>query len=150
MVAGATSCTCDACGTVCRGRFNGCPAVWARGPLAIGTTRFHEPVVLAGASTDGRLPDDVRVPDFSLGPRPVDTPLPPLVPLARPVVQPPAPQVVAVRPRTVKLVTARKPIPRITRTAEPAPGLDGLRDRLDSLRGELRSLGDVLGARSRD
>lgn len=33
MTAGATTCSCTECGTVCRGRFEGgCEAVWRRGP----------------------------------------------------------------------------------------------------------------------
>ena len=32
MRAGADSCTCEQCGVVCKGRFEACPAVWARGP----------------------------------------------------------------------------------------------------------------------
>jgi len=37
MSAGPGSCSCTACGSVCRGRFEGCPGVWARGgsPLAL-------------------------------------------------------------------------------------------------------------------
>ncbi len=30
--AGSDSCTCERCGVVCKGRFEACPAVWARGP----------------------------------------------------------------------------------------------------------------------
>lgn len=29
MVAEAACCTCRECGAICRGRFNGCPTVWA-------------------------------------------------------------------------------------------------------------------------
>lgn len=32
MTAGASSCHCATCGTVCEGRFTGCPVVWERGP----------------------------------------------------------------------------------------------------------------------
>jgi hypothetical protein len=32
MQATSDSCTCSVCGTVCRGRFKGCAAVWAAGP----------------------------------------------------------------------------------------------------------------------
>lgn len=35
MVAGRDSCQCDACGQVCKGRFAGCPDVWARGPQPV-------------------------------------------------------------------------------------------------------------------
>lgn len=34
MVAGATACTCQACGVRCEGKFRGCAAVWAAGPRA--------------------------------------------------------------------------------------------------------------------
>ncbi|MEA2826046.1 MAG: hypothetical protein QOG43_485 [Actinomycetota bacterium] len=43
MRAGADSCTCEQCGVVCTGRFQGCPEVWARGPI---------PVLLTAAATD--------------------------------------------------------------------------------------------------
>ncbi len=39
MVPGIGACSCATCGTVCTGRFRGCPDVWERGP---------QPVVLAG------------------------------------------------------------------------------------------------------
>ncbi|MEA2686129.1 MAG: hypothetical protein QOE93_1324, partial [Actinomycetota bacterium] len=32
MHAQAASCVCPGCGSVCRGRFTGCPEVWAAGP----------------------------------------------------------------------------------------------------------------------
>jgi hypothetical protein len=41
MRAGASACSCAECGVVCRGLFDGCPDVWARGPrpVAISATR---------------------------------------------------------------------------------------------------------------
>ncbi|MEA2931748.1 MAG: hypothetical protein QOI56_533, partial [Actinomycetota bacterium] len=41
MRAGASACSCPECGVVCRGLFDGCPDVWARGPrpVAISATR---------------------------------------------------------------------------------------------------------------
>lgn len=39
MVAGAASCSCGRCGTVCQGRFNGCAEVWARGPRYVAFVR---------------------------------------------------------------------------------------------------------------
>lgn len=48
MTAGATSCSCTVCGTVCTGRFAGCAAVWARGPKE----------VTLGAPHTGRLNGD--------------------------------------------------------------------------------------------
>ncbi len=48
MRAGASACSCAECGVVCRGLFDGCPDVWARGPrpVAISATR-------AGSSAGG-------------------------------------------------------------------------------------------------
>jgi hypothetical protein len=39
MVAGATSCTCEFCGTTCTGKFVACAEVWARGPREITLVR---------------------------------------------------------------------------------------------------------------
>ncbi|MDP1793064.1 MAG: hypothetical protein Q8K63_02910 [Acidimicrobiales bacterium] len=41
MTAGATSCSCTVCGTVCTGRFAGCAAVWARGPREVAVDAPH-------------------------------------------------------------------------------------------------------------
>lgn len=35
MVAGAVACACPECGAACTGKFAGCPAVWAAGPVPI-------------------------------------------------------------------------------------------------------------------
>jgi hypothetical protein len=35
MVAGKKACTCPTCAVVCKGRFGGCPEVWAAGPRAV-------------------------------------------------------------------------------------------------------------------
>lgn len=35
MQAGQSACSCPECGTVCRGLFEGCPDVWARGPRPV-------------------------------------------------------------------------------------------------------------------
>ena len=45
MRAGASACSCAECGVVCRGLFDGCPDVWARGPrpVAISATRAGGP-----------------------------------------------------------------------------------------------------------
>ncbi|MEA2900140.1 MAG: hypothetical protein QOH36_27 [Actinomycetota bacterium] len=45
MRAGASACSCAECGVVCRGLFDGCPDVWARGPrpVAISATRVAGP-----------------------------------------------------------------------------------------------------------
>jgi len=47
MVAGADACHCDVCGTRCEGRFDGCPDVWARGPVQVDFVRY------ASSSTKG-------------------------------------------------------------------------------------------------
>lgn len=62
MTAGATSCTCTVCGTVCTGRFAGCAAVWARGPREVAVDAPHfahaemslRPDVTLGESADAR------------------------------------------------------------------------------------------------
>jgi hypothetical protein len=40
MVAGADACHCDVCGARCEGRFDGCPDVWARGPVQVNFVRY--------------------------------------------------------------------------------------------------------------
>jgi hypothetical protein len=35
MRAGRKACTCQSCAVVCKGKFNGCPEVWAAGPRTI-------------------------------------------------------------------------------------------------------------------
>ncbi|MEA2828878.1 MAG: hypothetical protein QOG43_3317 [Actinomycetota bacterium] len=37
MVAGKKACTCATCAVVCKGRFGGCPEVWAAGPRTLGS-----------------------------------------------------------------------------------------------------------------
>jgi hypothetical protein len=39
MVAGSDACHCEVCGTRCEGRFDGCPNVWARGPVQVDLVR---------------------------------------------------------------------------------------------------------------
>jgi hypothetical protein len=53
MVADSDSCFCDVCGTVCPGRFRGCPAVWAAGPqpVVLGTARRSPPPTKSKALT---------------------------------------------------------------------------------------------------
>ena len=48
MRAGLESCTCDVCGVVCEGRFEGCAEVWTRGP--------HPILLRAAPPTDDLLP----------------------------------------------------------------------------------------------
>jgi hypothetical protein len=57
MRAGASACSCAECGVVCRGLFDGCPDVWARGPrpVAISATRASAapPATAPGAAAGG-------------------------------------------------------------------------------------------------
>jgi len=62
MVAGPQACSCADCGTVCTGRFAGCPVVWAAAPspvpvpalpLALGTGQSLE---LPGTTATGTAP----------------------------------------------------------------------------------------------
>ena len=57
MTAGATSCSCTICGTVCRGRFAGCAAVWARGPREVPVDAPRFAGVEAKTSPDFALGD---------------------------------------------------------------------------------------------
>src|SRR5579859_2614962 len=41
MTAHSDRCECTVCGTVCRGRFAGCGAVWARGPREVAVNAPH-------------------------------------------------------------------------------------------------------------
>jgi len=52
MVAGATSCSCTICGTVCTGRFAGCNAVWARGPKQVAVNAPHFAATTEGGKLD--------------------------------------------------------------------------------------------------
>ncbi len=58
MAAGATSCTCTVCGTVCTGRFAGCAAVWARGPREVAVNAPHFATVDMTVKSDMSLGDD--------------------------------------------------------------------------------------------
>lgn len=66
MVAGADSCSCEQCGTVCRGKFPACDAVWERGPRQVTLVR---PVVSGHAMTG-----EVAVGALALGPAQGTTP----------------------------------------------------------------------------
>ena len=63
MRAGASACSCAECGVVCRGLFDGCPDVWARGPrpVSISATRASAAngAPSAVATTPGR-PGPIR------------------------------------------------------------------------------------------
>ena len=146
MVAGASSCTCDECGVVCRGRFNGCSAVWARGLVAVRTPLATEPDVIVGAASNGGGAEDLAAIDFSLAPA-LDVPLTPAEPAPRPKRVEPAPRVPL--PRSPAPPSASAPVPP---RGMPSAGIEGdgialLRARIEGLRGEVKALGDSLGKR---
>lgn len=58
MTAGATSCSCTVCGTVCTGRFAGCAAVWARGPRAVAVDAPRVSYADVQVTTDLAFGDD--------------------------------------------------------------------------------------------
>ena len=60
MIAGENSCRCQGCGETCNGQFEGCEAIWARGPrtpnvVTAGPSPLNEPVRLR--TTSGAGPD---------------------------------------------------------------------------------------------
>jgi hypothetical protein len=117
MVAGPSSCTCAECGAVCRGRFNGCPAVWSlAAPPAI-------PVLTATSTA---------------------TPDPPSLPRSQPasvVVRTPPP-VIRVPPPVARTLPERAAAAPVARLSGLRDRLDGVRDELKSL-GD--SLGERIG-----
>lgn len=60
MVAGSHGCTCSVCGADCRGRFEGCPRVWERGPHPLPVTPRPpgQPVPAVPAASDATAPAD--------------------------------------------------------------------------------------------
>lgn len=48
MQAGQSACSCPECGTVCRGLFEGCPDVWARGPRPVVVSHDPDDVLNGG------------------------------------------------------------------------------------------------------
>ena len=75
MVAADQRCVCPQCGAVCRGRFQGCPSVWSRGPQplslvrnatsgrsVISTTRGGEEKTDGGVAADCADPFSRRLP----------------------------------------------------------------------------------------
>jgi hypothetical protein len=50
MVAGTQSCTCEVCGTVCRGKFGGCKDVWLAGPVRRTPGMIGLPLLKANAT----------------------------------------------------------------------------------------------------
>ena len=78
MRAGASACSCAECGVVCRGLFDGCPAVWERGPrpVTISATRAAattgSPTATAtGSRAEARSARPVTAP-AAIGPAPAD------------------------------------------------------------------------------
>lgn len=110
MTAGATSCSCTVCGTVCTGRFAGCAAVWARGPKE----------VTLGAPHTGRLNGDAAAP-VTEGERW-------RLPLADPVRQP-APAVVVTEAERVIAAPEPEPAPEPEAvSAKAVPSIDESRE----------------------
>lgn len=66
MVAGADSCACEQCGTVCRGRFPACDEVWARGPRQVTLVRPVHAVRVGGTGSPAAV--------AALGPGPEQMP----------------------------------------------------------------------------
>lgn len=77
MVAHEDRCTCQNCGTTCRGKFDSCDRVWARGPIdtplrpASPVVEAGDPVPIGAASSAAPLaipdPDPAPVPSPSGG-----------------------------------------------------------------------------------
>jgi len=64
MLAGAHACTCDVCGARCEGRFDGCPEVWANGPVQVELVRRPAPRYGARSDTVGaRSSNDAELAD---------------------------------------------------------------------------------------
>ena len=56
MRAGASACSCADCGVVCRGLFDGCPDVWARGPRPVSITATRAAVANGAPTTPATAP----------------------------------------------------------------------------------------------
>ena len=69
MVAGPRSCSCDACGVVCGGKYAGCKEVWAAGPRPGPSTRPAFPGRTGGRS-GGRITEVIPLPDPEIRARP--------------------------------------------------------------------------------
>lgn len=69
MVAGTAACTCPACGTACKGKFGGCPEVWAAGPRRVAPLRLTR--TRAGTPPPSRTGTEAAKP-----PTPAVTPVP--------------------------------------------------------------------------
>jgi len=53
MIARADACACEVCGARCEGRFDGCPAVWAKGPVQVELVRRQRGKVTSNGSRPG-------------------------------------------------------------------------------------------------
>ena len=62
MVAGPRSCSCDACGVVCGGKYSGCKEVWAAGPRPGPTMRPSTPG-RTGGRNGGPVAEVISLPD---------------------------------------------------------------------------------------
>ena len=70
MVAGRKACTCPDCAVVCKGRFTGCPEVWAAGPRT-GSQPVLKLATKVGSSARLRRPGRLRRP-LDRAPAPVE------------------------------------------------------------------------------
>jgi hypothetical protein len=57
MVAGGDACHCEVCGTRCEGKFEGCPDVWARGPVQVELIRQPTRAKSNGSQPDASITD---------------------------------------------------------------------------------------------
>lgn len=71
MVAGTRSCSCDACGVVCGGKYAGCKEVWAAGPRPGPAIRPAFPS-RTGGRVGGTVTEVIPLPDPEIRPRPGD------------------------------------------------------------------------------
>ena len=78
MTAGATSCSCTVCGTVCTGRFAGCAAVWARGPREVAVDAPHAGGLDLALHTD-RSPGETSDARWRLPLEPLSKPMTPAI-----------------------------------------------------------------------
>jgi hypothetical protein len=158
MVAEAACCTCRECGAICRGRFNGCPTVWA----AAGTAATQ--VIAPGAShlTLAASPSPFEPPS---GPNPLAKRpkhrnkylararaalaiTDPMSQASPSVVEPepldvgdgPTPEPVMAAP----LAAAPAPVRASGERPPPPQGLAEIRDRLEGLRGLVQGLSTTL------
>ena len=110
MVAEAACCTCRECGAICRGRFNGCPTVWA----SVTTMAPLREVTPLNKRPKHRAKEAARSRTVVLPPEPSP-------PVGAPVPAPPQ----------VAASSAALPPPR---------GLADIRQRLEGLRGRMKQL----------